>query len=77
MARVEEKGTVMSRIKKWFFERFLPEYARQKLLEDNEALRAELNELRQKYDNLKAYTNGLEDGIKAAKRIQIFNGKGA
>lgn len=66
----------MSKIKKWFFEKYLPAYCREKLIEENDDLRKELQEAKVKNNELKAYINGMQIGLKAVKKIQIINNRG-
>lgn len=66
----------MKRIKKWLFNRFLPAYCKDRLMRENEALAEKVREMRQENRELCAYIDGLERGIKAAKKIQIVNNRG-
>lgn len=66
----------MSKIKRWFFEKYLPAYCREKLTEENDNLRKELQEAKAKNNELKAYINGMQIGLKAVKKIQIINNRG-
>ena len=47
--------------------------AKQTVLEDNRQLGRELRALRAENRELRAYIQGLEKGIRAGKRIQIYN----
>lgn len=60
-------------MKKWLVEGFLPMWAKQTVLEDNRLLARELRALRNENRELKAYIRGLENGMRAGKRIQIYN----
>lgn len=60
-------------MKKWLVEGFLPMWAKQTVLEDNRILARELRALRNENRELKAYIRGLENGMRAGKRIQIYN----
>ena len=60
-------------MKKWLIEVFLPMWAKQTVLEDNRQLGRELRALRAENRELRAYIQGLEKGIRAGKRIQIYN----
>lgn len=66
----------MKRIKKWLFNRFLPAYCKDRLMRENEALAEKVREMRQENRELRAYIDGLERGVKAAKKIQIVNNRG-
>ena len=61
-------------MKKWLMEHFLPMWAKQTLLEDNKALRREVRALRQENRELTAYLRGLEQGVKAMRKISIYTG---
>lgn len=45
-------------------------------MRENEALAEKVREMRQENRELCAYIGGLEQGIKAAKKIQIVNNRG-
>ena len=66
----------MKRIKKWLFNRFLPAYCKDRLMRENEALADKVREMRQENRELRAYIDGLERGVRAAKKIQIVNNRG-
>ncbi len=63
----------MRKFKKWFFNRFLPSYAKEKLLEENRELIAANLELKEKLRERDAYINGIERGMRAVRKIQIIN----
>lgn len=60
----------MNRIKKWLFERFYPAAAKVEIAQ----LRQEIIERDAEIARLNAYLDGLEDGIRAQRRIVINNG---
>ncbi len=60
-------------MKKWLIEGFLPMWAKQTVLEDNRQLSRELRALRAENRELRAYIQGLEKGIRAGRKIQIYN----
>ena len=60
-------------MKKWLVEGFLPMWAKETVLEDNRRMGREIRALRSENRELKAYIQGLEGGIRAGKRIQIYN----
>lgn len=66
----------MSKIKKWFFEKYLPAYCREKLTEENDGLKKELQKAKAENSELKAYINGMQASLKAVKKIQIINNRG-
>lgn len=61
-------------MKKWFVERFLPMWAKESVLRDNRQLKRQLRLLQQELEEIKAYVRGLESGIRAGKRVQIYTG---
>ncbi len=61
-------------MKKWLIDGFLPMWAKQTVLADNRLLTKEIRALRKENRELKAYLQGLERGIRAGKRVQIYNG---
>ena len=63
-------------MKKWLIDGFLPMWAKQTVLADNRHLLKELRTLRSENRELKSYIQGLERGIRAGKRVQIYNGGG-
>ncbi len=63
----------MSKFKKWFFNKFLPAYCKEKLIEENSSLIKKYEELKTENKSLKAYIDGLETGLRSVKRIQIIN----
>lgn len=60
-------------MKDWFIERFLSVWAKETVLKDNCRLKKENEALQQKMRRLEAYIQGLESGMKAGKRITIYN----
>ena len=66
----------MRKIKKWFFDHFLPMWAKQTVLVDNRRLLEEVKDLRQQLERKDAYIAGLEAGIRAQRRIIINTGEG-
>ena len=55
---------MIKRFNVWLRERFLPEWARQQLVEENEKLRKRLAEERREIRRLEAYIRGLHDGLR-------------
>lgn len=60
-------------MKKWLTEKFLPMWAKETVLSDNRQLQRENEMLQQKVKQLEAYIRGLESGMRANKRISIYN----
>lgn len=65
---------MIRRFRKWLLERFLPTWAKESVVRENEALRHQLMERNQEIERLNAYIEGLEAGIRAQRRIVINNG---
>ena len=63
----------MKKIKDWLINTFLPAWAKQSILAENAQLKAENDGLRAKLREREAYTDGLERGIRAQRRIVINN----
>lgn len=64
----------MRKFKRWLIERFLPVWAKETILKENESLRELVADLRQQVGALNSYIDGLEAGIKAQRRIIITTG---
>lgn len=67
---------MMKRIKQWLINHFLPMWAKETVLADNRKLLKEVENLRLQLMQKKAYISGLEDGIRAQRRIIINTGGG-
>ena len=57
-------------MKRWLLENFLPMWAKESVLRDNQALKRQIRELEQQLQLCNAYIRGLESGLRSAKRIQ-------
>ncbi len=64
-------------MKKRLLERFLTQWAKDTVMRDNRRLVRKNRELEQKISMLERYVAGLQDGIRAAKRISIYNKGGS
>ena len=60
-------------MKKWLIERFLPMWAKETVLEDNRILMAENEQLKVRIRELEARIQGMQAGLRATKRINIYN----
>lgn len=60
----------MSQLKKWLFERFYPAMAKVEIAR----LQQEITDKDAEIARLNAYIDGLEDGMRAQRRIVINNG---
>ena len=65
----------MRKIKNWLYTRFLPMWAKETVLADNRRLMQEVEDLRSQLDKKNAYIAGLEEGIRAQRRIIINTGE--
>lgn len=65
----------MTKFKSWLVQKYLPVWAKETVLAENEKLKAEVQNLRAQLSELMAYTDGLEAGIKAQRRIVIKTGE--
>lgn len=63
----------MSKLKQWFFNKYLPAYCKEKLTEENNELRKKVQELIAENKELEAYISGMQRGLRAVKKIQIVN----
>lgn len=63
----------MKKLKKWFWGKFLPEYARQDLMQENKKLELKLVRQAQQIQLLNSYIDGLEEGLRTLRRITINN----
>lgn len=63
----------MRRFYAWLRLRFLPEWARQQLVEENRRLTRELAEAKAEIDRLQSYIAGMQDGLRRQRRIVINN----
>lgn len=68
---------MMKKFKHWLVHRFLPVWAQETLLAENKKLKDEVKQLREQLSELMAYTDGLEVGIRAQRRIIINTGEGS
>lgn len=62
---------MIRKIKHWLYNKYLPVYLRESLLQENEKLRKENTKLRESILERDAYIDGLEAGIRAQRRIII------
>lgn len=65
----------MKKIKNWFYNRFLPMWAKESVFREYKNTQLENEELRKKVDKLEAYINGLHAGMRNQRRIVINTGE--
>lgn len=65
----------MRRFKNWLITKFLPTWAKEELLAENNRLQEQIVALQAEKANLLSYIEGLERGIRAQRRIIIHNGE--
>lgn len=65
----------MKKIKSWFFNRFLPMWAKETILRDYKIAQLENEELHKKVAELESYIAGLQTGIKSLRRVVINTGE--
>ena len=63
----------MTRFKHWLYEKFLPAWCREDLLNENARLSAAVSELKNENNRLRAYINGFETAIRYQRRVVIRN----
>lgn len=64
---------MIKRFYTWFRLRFLPEWARRQLIEENQRLARQLAELQQENQRLESYIEGMQDGLRRQRRVIIYN----
>lgn len=58
-------------MKKWFFDRFLPMWAKESVLRDNRILLRENQALHQQVKELKAYIRGMQAGLRRKRQEEV------
>ena len=61
-------------MKTWFLERFLPGWAKQTVLADNRRLEHRIRQLEYKLQMQERYLEGLQMGLRAQKKVNIYTG---
>lgn len=67
---------MMRKIKQWFYNRFLPMWAKETLLRDLHRLQEDNEKLVYQLSEKEAYIEGMRVGMKAQRRIVINAGEG-
>lgn len=63
----------MNRLRKWLVEKYLPAYARETLLEENDRLRRELEDARAELREMQHYAAGLEYAVRHLPAMTVMN----
>ena len=66
----------MSKFKRWLYERYLPAYLRDDLMDANRRLQKKVDAQAQEIERLNAYIDGMQDAMIRQSRI-IIKGKEA
>lgn len=67
---------MIRKIKQWFYDRFLPMWAKETVLKENRELLRQNEDLQKKLEIQRAYIAGLETGTRALRRIVVNNNNG-
>ena len=67
----------MSRLKRWLYERFLPAWCRDDLMEANKRLREKVDAQAREIERLNSYIDGMQDAMIRQSRIIIKGKEGA
>lgn len=65
----------MSKFKRWLFHKFLPDYCRDGLLEENANLARRVAEWKAENVRLNAYIDGMETALRLGRRVNINTGE--
>lgn len=63
----------MTKFKRWIYNKFLPAYCKDDLLEANARLEATVEHQRHKIDRLIAYIDGMEVALRYQRRVMVKN----
>lgn len=66
---------MMTKIKTWLYNRFLPAWCKDDLLAANKRLETVVTEQRQEIERLNAYIDGMTAAMRAQRRITIKTGE--
>ena len=65
----------MAKLKQWLYNKFLPAWCKDNLLEENARLKLKLAELKQKNDLLNAYIEGFTNAVRLQRKITVNTGE--
>ena len=63
----------MTKFKRWLYNKFLPAWCKDDLLEANAKLRAAIEIQNQTIDRLNAYIDGVETAMRCQRRVTVRN----
>lgn len=66
----------MKKIKRWFFDKFLPRWAKEVVLDELQRAYDLLDQREAEIERLKAYIDGYRTCARNQKKIVIYNGEG-
>jgi len=69
---VETEGTVVGKFKRWLYNKFLPAWCKDDLLEANARLSEQIDAQRREIDRLNAYIRGMESAMRRSARITVY-----
>lgn len=73
-AKICDAGVgTMNQFKKWLVENFLPRYAKESLIEENDRLRQELQEAWRQADEIQQYAAGMEYALRHMPGVVVHN----
>ena len=67
--------TMVSRFKRWLYEKFLPTWCKDDLMEANAALADQLDRVHRENERLQAYIDGMHAALRRCGRISIHTGE--
>ncbi len=64
----------MNKFKRWLYERYLPAYCKEKLMQDNLLLEQTIDELKNENECLRSYVKGMEKAMRMQRRTIVLEG---
>ena len=65
----------MTKLKRWLWNKFLPDYCREGLLDENKRLTRQISALRAENDRLSSYIDGMETAMRLGRRVTVNTGE--
>lgn len=72
---MEAERQIMRKLKQWLYEKFLPAWCRDELMQENICLQGVVRDLKQENARLNAYINGMHDAMRGQRRVTINTGE--